>query len=54
MSIFDKIFNINPHNKVPEGFSEEETTFEPRSSQEILDNQEKGREDVENLESIQK
>lgn len=58
MSIFDKLFNLNPHNKVPENFSEEKVTFEARSAGEILKNQEAGNDPKEemigNLETMEK
>lgn len=58
MSIFDKLFNLNPHNKVPGDFSEEKTTFEPRSAVEILKNQEAANDPKEaligNLETMEK
>lgn len=57
MGIFDKIFNLNPHNKTPEEFSTEKISFEPRPASEIMENQNKGTEEeseVKNLESVEK
>lgn len=59
MGIFDRIFNINPHKKTPDTFSEEKTTFEPRPASEIMQNQEQGKMEEnpnlrENLESAEK